>query len=84
LGFPRLLRTYILPGGYKRRASLKGKKSAMAQKEARVVVVMACTECHGRNYTTSKNRVKQTARLQLKKYCPRPVCRKHTMHREDK
>ncbi len=56
----------------------------MAKKEARVVVTMACTDCRGRNYTTSKNRTKQQARLELKKYCSRPTCRKHTMHREAK
>jgi large subunit ribosomal protein L33 len=56
----------------------------MAQKENRIVVVMACTECHSRNYTTNKNRTNTKDRLQLKKYCPRPACRKHTVHKEDK
>ncbi len=54
----------------------------MAQKETRVVITMACTECRSRNYTTSKNRIKHPARLELKKFCPR--CRMHRVHREDK
>jgi large subunit ribosomal protein L33 len=56
----------------------------MAAKEQRIVVTMACTECRSRNYTTSKNRIKHQARLELKKYCNRPTCRKHTLHREAK
>jgi large subunit ribosomal protein L33 len=43
-------------------------------------VVMACTECKERNYTTSKNRRNNPDRLELSKYCRR--CRKHTSHRE--
>ena len=56
----------------------------MAKKEARIIVIMECTECKSRNYTTSKNRIKHQQRLELKKYCPRPACRKHTPHREAK
>lgn len=54
----------------------------MAQKEARIVITMACTECRSRNYVTSKNRIKHQQRLELMKYCPRE--RKHTLHREAK
>ena len=43
-------------------------------------IVMACTECKERNYTTSKNRRNNPDRLELSKYCRR--CRKHTSHRE--
>jgi len=53
-----------------------------SKKEARVNVVMACTECKSRNYITTKNRQKHQQRLELKKYCPR--CRSHHSHREDK
>src|SRR5437870_475440 len=56
----------------------------MAQKETRIIITMACTECRSRNYTTSKNRIKHQNRLELKKYCPRPSCRRHTLHREAK
>jgi large subunit ribosomal protein L33 len=56
----------------------------MAQKETRIVITLACTnpECRSRNYTTTKNRVKNQQRLELMKYCPRE--RKHTLHREAK
>jgi len=56
----------------------------MAQKETRIVITMACTECRARNYTTSKNRIKHPNRLELKKFCARQACRKHTLHREAK
>ncbi|HEV2474825.1 MAG TPA: 50S ribosomal protein L33 [Chthonomonadales bacterium] len=56
----------------------------MAQKETRIIITLACTECRGRNYTTSKNRVKHQARMEFKKYCPRATCRRHTLHREAK
>jgi large subunit ribosomal protein L33 len=56
----------------------------MAQKETRIIITMACTECRSRNYTTSKNRIKHQNRLELKKYCNRPTCRRHTLHREAK
>jgi large subunit ribosomal protein L33 len=47
----------------------------------RVFLTLACTECKNRNYHTTKNK-KQTARLELKKFCPK--CRKHTAHKEVK
>ncbi|RKX70771.1 50S ribosomal protein L33 [candidate division WOR-3 bacterium] len=50
--------------------------------ELRVVVTLGCTECKSRNYTTTKNRKKNTGRLELRKYCPR--CRHHTVHKEVK
>ena len=39
-----------------------------------------CEQCKRRNYTTSRNKKKQTGRLELKKYCR--FERKHTLHRE--
>ena len=48
----------------------------------RVNITMECTECHERNYLTSKNRRNNPDRLELKKYCPRE--RKVTLHRETK
>jgi large subunit ribosomal protein L33 len=56
----------------------------MAAKENRIVIKMACTSCKSINYVSSKNRVKHPNRLELKKYCNRPSCRKHTVHREEK
>ncbi|MGC8878897.1 MAG: 50S ribosomal protein L33 [Anaerolineae bacterium] len=54
----------------------------MAKKAIRTVITLACTQCRERNYTTEKNRRNDTARLELKKFCPR--CRTHTLHRETK
>jgi large subunit ribosomal protein L33 len=52
----------------------------VARKEDRSVITLACTDCRGRNYATSKNRRNDADRLELKKYCPR--CRQHKSHRE--
>ncbi len=48
----------------------------------RVNLTLVCTECKEHNYITSKNKRKQTGRLELKKYCSR--CNKQTLHREKK
>ncbi|UCC12652.1 MAG: 50S ribosomal protein L33 [candidate division WOR-3 bacterium] len=47
----------------------------------RVIVTLACKKCKRRNYTTTKNKKKQT-RLEVNKYCR--FCRAHTLHRETK
>ncbi len=48
----------------------------------RDIIQVACGDCKRRNYTTTKNKKKQTARLELKKFCS--FCRKHTGHKETK
>ena len=48
--------------------------------DKRPMVTLACTVCKRRNYNTTKNKVKQRDRLELKKYCP--YCQKHTPHKE--
>ncbi|HEX2998679.1 MAG TPA: 50S ribosomal protein L33 [Armatimonadota bacterium] len=50
------------------------------RKEARVIITMACNECKSRNYSTTKNKMNDKDRLELKKFCPH--CRTHTTHRE--
>ena len=50
--------------------------------EARVKVVLACTECKQRNYNTTKNMKNDPDRIELKKYCR--FCKKNTVHRESK
>lgn len=50
------------------------------KKENRVIITLACQKCKRRNYTTSKNRQKNSGRLELKKYCPWD--REHTPHKE--
>jgi len=48
----------------------------------REIITLECTECKGRNYTTTKNRRKHSERLEMKRFCRR--CRKHTGHKESK
>ncbi len=43
-------------------------------------VVLACTECKRRNYTTTKNKRLMPDRLEIKKFCRAE--KKHTMHKE--
>jgi large subunit ribosomal protein L33 len=46
----------------------------------RIKVVLECTECHQRNYVTSKNKQAHPERLEVRKYCPK--LRRYTTHRE--
>ncbi|MEW5691932.1 MAG: 50S ribosomal protein L33 [Candidatus Hydrogenedentota bacterium] len=46
----------------------------------RVIITLECTECKERNYSSMKNKTKDSERIELKKYCPR--CKKHTVHKE--
>jgi large subunit ribosomal protein L33 len=48
----------------------------------RDIVILQCTECKRRNYTTTRNKKQKTEKLQLKKYCR--FDRKHTLHKEVK
>jgi large subunit ribosomal protein L33 len=52
----------------------------MAKKADRVLITLACQECHERTYHTEKNKRNDPDRMSLNKFCPR--CRKHTEHRE--
>jgi large subunit ribosomal protein L33 len=45
-------------------------------------IVMACSQCQSRNYTTVKNAVVHPIRLELKKFCPK--CTGQTLHKETK
>jgi len=45
-------------------------------------VILACSECQERNYTSNKNKRLHPERVEYRKYCPR--CRKHTAHKETK
>ncbi|MDR1395467.1 MAG: 50S ribosomal protein L33 [Deltaproteobacteria bacterium] len=48
----------------------------------REIVQLQCTECKRKNYSTTKNKKKHPARLEIKKFCP--FDRRHTVHREVK
>jgi large subunit ribosomal protein L33 len=45
-------------------------------------IQLACGECKRRNYTSTRNKKKQTERLEVRKYCR--FCRRHTIHKEVK
>ncbi|MBZ0272009.1 50S ribosomal protein L33 [bacterium] len=49
---------------------------------ARDIVILQCTECKRRNYTTTRNKKKNQNKVELKKFCP--FDRKHTLHKETK
>ena len=48
----------------------------------RDIVILSCSECKRRNYTTTKNKRRTPDRLSFKKFCA--FCRTHTLHRETK
>lgn len=43
-------------------------------------VILVCSECLSRNYTTAKNKQVNVERLELMKFCKK--CGKHTIHKE--
>jgi len=46
----------------------------------RETVILACSACKRRNYTTTRNKRKNPNKLEIKKYCP--FCRSHQIHKE--
>jgi large subunit ribosomal protein L33 len=46
----------------------------------RDLVILACSKCKRRNYTTTKNKRKHPDRVTFKKFCP--FCGSHTDHKE--
>ncbi|HFE64990.1 50S ribosomal protein L33 [candidate division KSB1 bacterium 4484_188] len=46
----------------------------------RDIIILECTECKQRNYTTKKNKRLHPQRVEFKKYCR--FCNKHTVHKE--
>ena len=45
-------------------------------------VILVCTECLSRIYTTAKKKGASTQRMEVSKFCPK--CNKHTIHKESK
>ena len=41
----------------------------MAKAEKRVKITLECTECKHRNYNTTKNKLNDRERIEMKKYC---------------
>jgi len=52
----------------------------MAKADKRVKVTLACEGCKRRNYITTKNRINDRERIEMRKYCPSE--RKYTLHKE--
>ncbi|MEK6691208.1 MAG: 50S ribosomal protein L33 [Nitrospirota bacterium] len=48
----------------------------------RDIILLTCTSCKNRNYSTRKNKKNNPDKLELKKYCK--FCRAHTIHKETK
>ena len=59
---------------------LVGIKDSLVGVEMRKKVILACSECGSRNYSTMSK--KESERLELKKHCDQ--CQAHTVHRETK
>jgi large subunit ribosomal protein L33 len=49
---------------------------------AQELIILECTQCKRRNYSSTKNKKKNPDKLELKKFCR--FCRKHTAHKEIK
>jgi large subunit ribosomal protein L33 len=45
-------------------------------------IILVCSECLSRNYTTTKNKATQKERIQVTKHCKK--CNRHTLHKESK
>jgi len=58
------------------------KISEMEGDRMREKVILVCTECLSRNYTTSKKKAVSTKRMEMSKFCPK--CNKHTVHKESR
>ena len=52
----------------------------MARNDKRVQVTLECQVCKRRNYITTKNKVNDRERIEMKKYCRWE--RQHTTHKE--
>ncbi|MBI4838236.1 MAG: 50S ribosomal protein L33 [Nitrospirae bacterium] len=48
----------------------------------RDIILLQCSECKNKNYSTTKNKTNTPDKLNMKKYCRN--CRKHTAHKETK
>ncbi|MBT3169117.1 MAG: 50S ribosomal protein L33 [Candidatus Cloacimonetes bacterium] len=48
----------------------------------RETIILACSACKNRNYTTTKNKRTHPKRVEFVKYCPK--CRKRTEHKQTK
>ena len=52
----------------------------MARGDVRIAATLACEECKRRNYITTKNKLNDRERIEMKKFCRWD--RQHTLHKE--
>jgi len=52
----------------------------VAKNEKRIQVTLACESCKRRNYITTKNKMNDRERIEMKKFCSWD--RRHTVHKE--
>jgi large subunit ribosomal protein L33 len=52
----------------------------MPKNEKRVKITLECQTCKRRNYITTKNKINDRERIEMKKYCK--FDRAHTVHKE--
>lgn len=45
-------------------------------------IILACSECGSRNYSSESNKAQTSERLEIKKFCS--TCNAHTTHKETK
>jgi large subunit ribosomal protein L33 len=57
-----------------------GKGVTVAKNDKRIQVTLACERCKRRNYITTKNKLNDRERIELKKYCRWD--RQQTLHKE--
>jgi len=48
----------------------------------RDIILLQCTECKSKNYSTMKNKKNTTEKINIKKFCKKD--RRHTVHKETK
>ena len=70
-----------LPGpGQVAPGSRPGRIDRWPKNEKRVQVTLACEVCKRRNYITTKNKLNDRERIEMKKFCRWD--RQHTLHKE--
>jgi large subunit ribosomal protein L33 len=52
----------------------------VARNDKRIQVTLACESCKRRNYITTKNKMNDRERIEMKKFCSWD--RRHTLHKE--
>ena len=68
---------HAAPTGRPRRGH---KGVTVAKNEKRIQVTLACESCKRRNYITTKNKMNDRERIEMKKFCSWD--RRHTLHKE--